>query len=122
MGEAQLVIQNIGGVVVVSFGTASMLDTVTIAAVKKQLVELVDQQAHRKLLLDFSRVKLLSSSMLGALIELRKKSDAIKGRVAICGLKPELHKVFKISRLDSLFHFYPSQEEGMKSFDILAKN
>ncbi len=122
MAETQLIVQNIEGVAVVNFDLASVLDAATIEAIRVQLCELVEQQAHRKVLLDFSKVRLLSSSMLGALIQMRKKSDAIKGRIAICGLLPQLHKVFKISKLDGMFNFYPTQEDGMKSFDALGKN
>ncbi|KKL57020.1 hypothetical protein LCGC14_2239560, partial [marine sediment metagenome] len=81
----------------------------------------VDEQAQRKLLLDFSRVKFLSSAMLGVLISLQKRSAGIKGRVVICGLRPELHKVFKITRLDKLFDFYDNETEALGSFGVYLR-
>lgn len=86
MAEAQLVIQNIGGVTVVDFSDAAILDGPTIASVGRRLYELTDEQAQRKILLVLSQVKFFSSSMLGVLINLHKKSATIKGRVAIAGL------------------------------------
>ena len=118
MAKTQLVVQNIGGVVVVNFGEISILETQAIEAIGRQLYELVDQQAQRKILLNFSKVRLLSSSMLGVLIEFRKKAQAIKGRVAICSLKGELHKAFKITRLDKLFDFYEDEESALNSFGV----
>ena len=49
---------------------------------------------------------------------MQKGAEAIKGRVAIVGLKPELHKVFKITRLDQLFDFYDKEDDAMKSFGV----
>ncbi len=122
MAEPNLVIQNIGGVVIVNFGGSSILDAQLIEALGQRLYELVDQQAHRKLVLDFSKVQFLSSSVLGVLIKLQKKSAAIGGKVVLCGLKPELHKVFKISRMDRLFSFCADEGQALGSFGALDKS
>lgn len=113
----QLVVQNIGDVVVVNFGDTAILDGLTIDAITRSLLDLVDNQARRKILLDFSRVRFLSSSMLGVLIRLQKRIGAINGRLAILGLRPELHKVFKITRLDKLFNFYNDEQDALNSFN-----
>jgi anti-sigma B factor antagonist len=55
---------------------------------------------------------------LGVLINLRKKTDAIKGRVVICSLRGEIKKAFKITRLDKLFDFYDNEEKALASFGI----
>ncbi len=118
MTEAQLVIQNIGGVVVVNFGGASILDAQTIETIGRQLYELVDKQAQRKIVLDFSQVKSLSSSLLGVLVSLRNKAKAIKGQVAITGLRPELRKPFKITRMDKFFRFFEDEDSALNSFGV----
>ena len=118
MTESQLVVQNIGGVVVANFTDASILDAQAIEAIGLQLYELIDEQAQRKILLDFSRVRFLSSSLLGVLISLRKKAEAIKGQVAICGLRKDLKKPFKITHLDKLFKFYDEEEEALNSYGV----
>ena len=120
MAEVQLVVQTIGGVVVANLGGSSILDAGTIDALGRKLFELVDSQAQRKILLNFSQVKFLSSSMLGVLVRLQKRAQAINGRVAIYGLRPELHKVFKITRLETLFDFYDNEQDGVNSFSVLG--
>ena len=120
MPEPNLVVQNIGGVVVVNFADASILDGPAIESLGKRLYELVDQQAQRKILLDFSKVRHISSSLLGVLIQLQKKSGAIHGRVAVCSLRPELQKVFKITRLEKLFSFYEGEEPALNSFGVFT--
>ena len=118
MAEVQLVVQKMGDVVVANLGGSTILDQTTIDALGRRLFELVEKQAQRKILLDFSQVRFFSSMMLGVLIRLRKRADAINGRVVICGLRPELHKVFRIARLEQLFDFYGTEEAALNSFDV----
>jgi anti-sigma B factor antagonist len=121
MAETQLIVQEYSGVTVANFSGASILDGATVDALGKRLFDLVDNQARRKILLDFTQVKFLSSSMLGVLIRLKKRADAIKGRVVIVGLKPDLHKVFKITRLDKLFEFYDQEDDAMQALGAFGK-
>lgn len=117
-GPAPLLIHQIKDVTVVNFQDTAILDAMVVEQIGKQLDELVENQACRKLLLDFEKVKLLSSSALGILVTLQKKARQIKGRVIICSLKPELRKVFKITSLDKLFEFFDSESEGLDSFGV----
>ena len=121
MPEAELVVQDIQGVTVVSFSGTSILDESTVISLGRRLYDLVENQDKRKLLLDFTDVKFLSSSMLGVLIRLQKRLAPPRGRMAIVGLRPDLHRVFKITRLDKLFDFYTDDDEAMGSFEIYPK-
>lgn len=121
MGEADLIVQNISGVTVANLGGSSILDGQTIESLSRKLFDLVDNQAHRKILLDFSQVKFLSSMMLGVLIRLQKRAAGINGRIAIYGLRPDLMKIFQITRLDKLFDFYDDEEKALNSFGVFTK-
>ena len=63
-------------------------------------------------------MKVISSSLLSVLITLQKKAQAINGRVAICGLRKELRKPFKITQLDKMFSFYDDQEAALADFGV----
>ncbi len=102
---AKLLVQSIKDVTVVQFQESAILDALMIQGISEELNHLVEAQHKQKLLLDFIRVKFLSSSALGILVTLRKKMDAIKGELVICGMNKELRKVFKITNLDKLFKF-----------------
>ena len=56
MAEAQLVVQEISGVTVANLSSASILDGAAVDAIAKKLFDLVETQARRKILLDFTRV------------------------------------------------------------------
>jgi len=115
---ARLLIQPIRDVTVVNFQDASILDTAVVDEIGRALYELVDGQARRKLILDFSNVKFLSSSALGVLITLKKKSSAIKGDVVLCSMRPELKKVFEITNLNKMFKFWENENKALGHFGI----
>ncbi len=110
---AQLLVHDIHGVTVVNFRDVSMLDSRCIDAIAQELYHLVEAQAVRKLVLDFSKVKFLSSQALGVLISLRTKADAINGQVVLAGLRPDLMKIFKIMSIHKLFRFCASEQEAL---------
>jgi anti-sigma B factor antagonist len=120
MPESGLVISQIQEVTVVSFRNRSILDSVGVEAISRELYALVDEQARKKIVLDFSNVRFLSSQMLGVLIALHKKLKEIGGRYVIAGLQPELHRVFRITRLDKVLDFAPDETKALAEFDVYA--
>lgn len=117
MTDSRLVIQSIKGATVVTFQDPNILETMQIQRIANTLYELVDKQAQKRILLDFSEVKFLSSQAIGVLLTLNKKSKAIKGEVCICGIRPELMKVFKITRIDSMFQFFAREQDAIAAWE-----
>ncbi len=118
MAESRLLVNSIHGATVVTFRNSTILDSAVIEAIGRDLYALVDEKATRKIILDFTGVNFLASQAIGVLITLRKKADAIKGRVAICGLKDQLRQVFSIMKLEHLFSFHTNETEALAEFDI----
>ncbi|MDY6913498.1 MAG: STAS domain-containing protein [Planctomycetota bacterium] len=122
MPSSGLVITQLGDVTVVNFRNASILDGPTVKAISDELHALVDQQAQRKVLLDFSSVRFLSSSMLSVLIAMRTKAKAIKGRVILAGFRPKLREIFKITSTDKLFEFADTESQALACFDVFLES
>ena len=118
--EPRLLVHPIRDAVIVNFTESSILDTLQVEAIGKELYHLVEDRNHKKVVLDFSNVQFLSSSALGVLITLKKKSDAIKGKVLICSMRDELMKVFKITKLNKMFEFYEDEEKALTSLGLSA--
>jgi anti-sigma B factor antagonist len=116
-----LVTSEIQGATVVNFRNQSILDGTVIHRIATELYALVEEQAHRKIILDFTDVRFLSSQMLGTLIALQKKSVLIQGKIVICGLRPDLAKVFKIMKLEKLFAFAADEHEALTKLGIFAQ-
>lgn len=116
MAKSNLVISNADGVTVATLRTASLIDGTMIESLGDELFVLVDEQAVMKLMLDFRAVSFLSSQMIGVLVSLHKKSQAIGGKLVIVGLRPNLQKIFEITRLDKLLTFAEDEKAGMSKF------
>ena len=121
MAVSDLVVSETQGVTVVSFRNPSILDSAAVEKIGDELYAIVEQQAKRKILLDFAQVRFLSSQMLGVLLALHQKSGQIKGKVIIAGLQPKLFEVFKIMKLHKLLQFADTEEQGLSCFDSFAK-
>ncbi len=122
MPVSGLLISQIQTVTVVNFGNSAILDGTAVESIRNELYALVDQQARRKIVLDFEKVKFLSSMMLGVLIDLHKRSQAINGTVIVCGLRKDLFKVFKVMNLHKLLDFAKTQEDALGKFDSFTQS
>jgi anti-sigma B factor antagonist len=120
MPSTGLVVAEIKGVTLVNFRSVSIIDLPTVEAIGTELYALVDQQARKRIILDFAAVKFLSSQMLGVIINVQKKAKQIGGRVILCAMRPELKKVFQITRLDKVLEFAADENEAMERLDVLG--
>lgn len=116
--ENALMIQKYKDVTVVNFQNASVLDSANIEAIGQNLLELVQKQDTKRIILDFSAVKFMSSQAIGVLIQLKKAMDAVKGVVVIVGIRPELFKVFKLTNLHKVFKFHDELDKALADFQI----
>lgn len=56
-----------------------------------------------RLVLDFSDVQYVGSAALGELIKFKKEVRAVRGKMRVRGLHPDLREAFRITRLDQMF-------------------
>jgi anti-sigma B factor antagonist len=59
---------------------------------------------------------MLSSAAIGLLGMMHRQTWGAKGRMKRCNVSPDVMKVFKLTRLDSVFDLYPTRDEALKSF------
>lgn len=83
-----------------------------IERITSQFRQAVEQHKPKHLIVDFSAVRFFSSQVLGLLVEHWRKLHQNGGKVAICGINPQLTRVFRITNLDKLFSFYPTPNEA----------
>ncbi len=118
MAKARLIIQDFADVTAVTFQDTALIQGQVIDQVAVDLYELTDRKNKRKLILDFSNVRLFASQMLSVLITLNKKSEAIKGNLVLCGLRDELKEVFAVTNLDKSFSFFTDTSSALTHFQV----
>ena len=111
-----LEVEQIGDVTVAKFTARYILDEEKVQTVGNQLLSLGEQLAGRRLVLNFGTVERLSSEMLGKLISLQRKVKARGGRLALCGIRPQLYEVFRILQLPQLLAIYADEEAALQEF------
>lgn len=110
------------GFTVVEFQTESLMNPLELEQVGQALYRAVDDTAaagasptHR-FLLDFTKVKYLSSQAIGVILTLNKKLSAFKNAgLVLCGVGPQLLQLLKITRLDKILTIKPTQAEALKA-------
>ena len=68
-----------------------------------------------RLILDFSTVNLVSSTLLSKLILLQRRIDGTRGQMRLCELSPIVQQVFRTSNLDRLFKIDRDQRTAIDS-------
>ncbi len=89
------------------------IDAAVAIQFKDKMRELLENGAVR-VLLDLSRVGFLDSSGLGAVVAVRKLLGPDRV-LELAGLTPSVEKVFRLTRMDSIFTIHPALPDGRRN-------
>ncbi|MBJ2150408.1 STAS domain-containing protein [Paracoccus sp. IB05] len=67
---------------------------------------------EKRVIMDLSRVNFLDSSGLGAIVAVMKLL-APERKLELAGLTPTVEKVFRLTRMDSIFTIHPDLARGL---------
>ncbi len=110
---AKVEITEEGLTTVIAFKGSSISNSEAIAAASQKIAHFLEANSPRQTLFDFSGVKFFSSQVLGLLLNTRSTVVDYGGRVAISGIDPQLHRVFKITNLDTVFEFFKDKQSAL---------
>jgi len=91
---------------------AGAVDLHNTPAVHKVLVSACEEKP-RRLVIDLTSVSYMDSSGIGTLVEVFRRVNAYKGKLAICGLNERVRSVFEITKLDKFFHIFATEREAL---------
>ena len=104
-------------VVVASFSQGRILDEMVIREIGEEFRDLTLQaSSDHKLLLNFSRVEFMSSSMIGQIMRLHKQCQQDKVKLKLCNISPKILEVFKIMRLDKILDIRADEDAALEAF------
>jgi len=93
------------------------LDAASAIQFKDRMRELT-QTAPDRVVLDMSLVDFLDSSGLGAIVAVLKKIKQGKS-MELAGLTPTVQKVFRLTRMDTIFKIHPNTEIAFSEKHVL---
>jgi len=99
-----------GDAIVVALG--GEIDLHRTPAVHKALVAACDRKPAR-LVINLDAVAYMDSSGIGTLVEVFRRVNAYRGKLALCNINQRVHSVFEITRLDQFFEIYDTEAEAL---------
>ncbi len=102
-----------GDVAVVSFAGGSIDALSGIEEMTSRLRTYIGTEKPKKMVVDFTGVRFFTSQMLGVLVDIWRRLRDYGGRLLICGINPQLNRVFRITNLDRIFEFYPDRDAAV---------
>jgi anti-anti-sigma factor len=68
-----------------------------------------------RMVIDLAEVTLLASMGLGMLVTMHKEAAANGGKLAICGLRPEIQQLLKITHLERVLKIHDDRVAALKA-------
>jgi len=115
---SRIEVKKVNDVVVVECLDPKLNDEYTIQEWGDQ-VGSVAETVTKALILDFGKVKFLSSSALRVLITLQKTTDLNGVPLLLCNLNDDIKEIFKITNLETIFKIRKGAEEAIRSLQYL---
>lgn len=87
-----------------------IVSTVMVEEIGNQLQELAANLQEKKVIIDLTGVESMTSMMLGQLVKFQKTLRDTQVKLGLCCLSPDIAKLFRVSKLDSLFPIFENRE------------
>jgi anti-anti-sigma factor len=91
------------------------INTTTAGQLSEAIAKLV-QGGITNVIVDCSKLAIISSMGLGALLMLHTRMKRIGGEVRLCGLNGPIVQVIQMTKLDRVFEIFPDVERARLSF------
>ena len=93
--------------------TVREIEETKIQDLAKEFSSLVEQVGAGTLVVDLGAVSFLTSSSIGVLIAMLKRTRAHGGQMKLCGLRPEIRELFAITQIDRVFEIHARVEDAL---------
>lgn len=115
-GPSRIRLEDADGIPVVRFTDRHLFDDRTVREAADQLFAALPNTGPIALIVDFSGVESVSSSLLGKLILLQRRVDASTGMLRLCELNDAIRAVLRTTNLDRLFTVARDRREAREAF------
>lgn len=70
-------------------------------------------QDARRIIVDLSKVSLITTPGLGTLVSVNKACKDQQRRLLLCGLSPYVNEIFDLTRLSPIFEIFPTRDAAI---------
>jgi anti-anti-sigma factor len=102
-------VENGTDVTIVTFEEENILEDQQIRKLERALLPVIRDNQQKRLVLNFVKVKFMSSAFLGLLVKVHKRVIEAGGTLQLFNLDPKIQKVFEITQLVKIFDIVHSE-------------
>ena len=113
--EPKISVEYLEKAVVATLTDEKILEQADIDALEASFMPLLEQGEGMNLVISFSEVKFLTSTVLGLLIRISKKIYESEGQLKLCCIEPKILDIFRITRLDKVFDIYQDRRQALEA-------
>ena len=103
LNNPHLYIEPIYDDVLITFKDERIVDEDHIATIENHIMKLISISPGTMVVLDFKKVRFMSSSFLGFLLKLHKTVTQGQGRLRLRNMSKQIYEVFKLTNLHKVF-------------------
>jgi anti-anti-sigma factor len=107
--KEKIVVENGTDVTIVTFEDQTILEDQQIRKLERALMPVIRDNQDKRLVLNFAKVKFMSSAFLGLLVKVHKRVIEAGGHLQLFNLDPKIQKVFEITQLVKIFDIVRSE-------------
>lgn len=108
--KERITVENGTDVTIVTFEEETILEDQQIRKLERALLPVIRDNQQKRLVLNFAKVKFMSSAFLGLLVKIHKRVVEAGGHLQLYNLDPKIQKVFEITQLVRVFDIVKSEE------------
>ena len=105
-------VDSVGGVLVVTLLDHELRSDL-VEQIRPQALRLLDE-GHRRVLIDLQHVAFLESTALGLIIQLGAKLSRMSGKLALCGARPDVARLFKAPLFPFAIDLYADRDSALQ--------
>ena len=105
------------GTLTIQFSDPRITDETHLQRVFEEVTKQLGKTEEKQVILDFSPVEFMASSMLGKLVQLNKQCKEYRVQLKLCSITPQILEVFKITKLHKVFDIQSYEPTARKSFN-----
>lgn len=90
---------------IVKIKESKLMDDAAIVVLAEKIIALLESVTGNECTIDFSEVQYISSSMLGKIVAINKKSKEKNVKVILKSVNPDIKEIFQITKLEKFFTF-----------------
>ena len=80
---------------------------------RTELLDLLQKQSPKKLILQLAEVPYMDSSAIAVLVEALQKMRKVGGKICLTNLQPRVQGLLEIARLGTIFQIFKTEQDAL---------